>query len=239
MAVKRKVPKLALDKLLKDKKPRTYDPAKQAESMKKRLEASGIDPEKALDNRNFIEKALNLTPDQNFLFDIFEILDRPQRALFGAFDALQTGKDVGKEALAGLTRKDGKAVQFKDILHNAGMEDSQEKIGLDDILGFAGEIYLDPMDLAFITVTGGGSVAAKAAKNLTKAENVLDATKTAGKVADIAKAEELVKVAKEGVEAASKAKRLVSPMDVVFSGVKKGIKKAVGVADLGIDKLLR
>src|SRR5690554_5331605 len=131
MAVK--VPKINLRKLKK----KQYDPSKQVEGLKKRLEGSGIDSKKVTDKRNFIEKALNLTPDQNFLFDIFEILERPQRTLFGAIDAAQQGKDIGKGALAGLTGKD--EVRFNQILHNAGMEDSKEKFGVDDVLGFAGE----------------------------------------------------------------------------------------------------
>ena len=145
-----KIPKLNLDKY---KERPAYDPLKQVEGLKTRLDESGIDAEKATDNRSWLEKALNLTPDQNTFFDILEVLERPQRALFGAVNAMQTGEDVGKATLAGISGKE--EVMFKDILQEAGMEDSGEAIGLDDILGFAGEIFLDPVDLALIPVTAG------------------------------------------------------------------------------------
>jgi len=83
----------------------------------------------------------------NWALSPVEILDRPQRALFGAIHALQKGEDVGEAIVAGLTKKDGTAVTFKDILHEAGMKDSGESFGLDDIVGFAGDIFLDPMFL--------------------------------------------------------------------------------------------
>ena len=53
-----------------------------------------------LDTRNPLEKALNLPENQNFIFDIFEVLGRPQQGVYGAIDALQKGGDL-KDAKEG------------------------------------------------------------------------------------------------------------------------------------------
>ena len=67
------LPKLNLTKFQKKEPTKTtYDPNKQLEGYQKRLEASGIDPQEATDSRNWLEKALNLTPDQNIFFDILK-----------------------------------------------------------------------------------------------------------------------------------------------------------------------
>ena len=64
----------------------------KAEGLKKRIEGSGIDVEKVTDTRNFVEKAFNLKEKQNFFFDVFEVLGRPQQALFNAVKSLQEGE---------------------------------------------------------------------------------------------------------------------------------------------------
>lgn len=237
---KRNIPK-AIRKLTvpTKKEARKYDPRRQVEGLKKRLDASGIDSEKVTDNRNFIEKALNLTPDQNALFDFFEILDRPQRALFGAIHALQKGEDVGEAALAGLTRKDGTAVTFKDILHEAGVEDSEDSFGLDDIVGFAGEIFLDPMNLAVIPVTGGGKLAEGAAKSLKEANAALEIAQASGDAAKIAKATKAVADAQKAVDIAANTTRFISGSDAVMGGLKRGLKGTAKLTDKGITALLK
>ena len=48
----------------------------QVNNAKTRLTASGADT----DTRDWFEKLFNLPDDQNILFDIFEILGRPQQA---------------------------------------------------------------------------------------------------------------------------------------------------------------
>ena len=68
--------------------------AKQRENLDKRLQAEGIDPETLggeFDNRNLIEKALNLNPDQGLLMDFFEIIDRPVQAVKSALVAGKKG----------------------------------------------------------------------------------------------------------------------------------------------------
>lgn len=183
----------ALEKLLnkkdKDEEEVTYDPTKQAEGLKERIEGSGLEAETFTDKRNFVEKALNLTPNQNFLFDVFEIINRPQQAVFNAIKAGQEGKEVGKAMLEGLSGK-AEDVYFKDILNNAGVTyDSGEAIGADDVVGFIGDIFLDPVDLAMIAAapfTGGASVAVRWSqdaidqignlrKAIDKAQGIIDA----------------------------------------------------------------
>jgi hypothetical protein len=80
------IPKIDIDDIVKSVKgptSATYDPAKQAAGSKKRLEGAGIDVEAATDNRNPVEKFLNLPKNQFFLLDALEILGRPQQALYG------------------------------------------------------------------------------------------------------------------------------------------------------------
>ena len=59
----------------------------QINNKKVRLASGGVDVNKATDSRNTVEKFLGLPEDQNVVFDIFELLNRPQQALFGAINA--------------------------------------------------------------------------------------------------------------------------------------------------------
>ena len=136
-----------------------YDPLKQAEGYARRLEAVGVDVEKETDDRNIIGRALNLQKNQNFLFDVFEVIGRPQQALFGALEAAGKGQDVLKGFTKGLSGDD--FIRFKDVMKAYGAEDDPSKrFELVDILGFAGDIFLDPVDLAVFTTTAGiGNIA--------------------------------------------------------------------------------
>lgn len=127
--------------------PTKYDPAVQVEGLEKRLEGSGIDPVEATDDRNFLEKALNLPEGQNFFFDVFETLGRPQQALFGGIKALQEGKNFSEGFSQGLSGDD--YTNFGEIVRNVGIGD-EDSFGLDDAIGFLGDVFLDPVDLAII-----------------------------------------------------------------------------------------
>lgn len=187
--------------------PKNYGVEHDVENYKTRLSNAGIDAKEATDSRNPIEKALNLTEDQNVLFDIFEIMGRPQQALFGAIDAAQKGKNVGKAALEGL--KGNKQTSGGQLLRNAGIDSdgingakegglNPLSWGIDDVLGFGLDILADPIDIALLAsvpATGGMSTPAVAAKfagdagqagkvikTVSKADDVMDAARAASKV---------------------------------------------------------
>lgn len=149
---------------------------------KKRLKAAGVDAEEKLDKRNAIEKLLNLKEDQNVLFDIFEILNRPQNALFTGIDYAKNGGKFGEGLLEGITGND--ETTGKDLLvNNMGMEDTQGKLDLADVLGFGLDVVADPVDWALIPVTGGGSVALKSVSDIAVGA-ASKGLKTAAKAAD-------------------------------------------------------
>ena len=221
-----------------------YDPAKQAAGLETRLEASGIKPDK-LDKRNFIEKALNLTPNQNALFDVFEIINRPQQMLFQGIKAAQEDEDVFKAVRKGFGGV-GDDVRFKEILHNMDVEDSGKDFGADDVLGFAGDVFADPIDLALVVATpftGGASGAALAAKKGVQAADTtltgLKATKTALEAAQIANkvdnAADIARVTSQ-IEKVTNTRQLWQNLDDAannLSKVKELAKKgdATGYAD--------
>lgn len=190
---------------------------KQIKNKKTRLAAGGVDVDKATDNRNFLEKALGLPEDQNIIFDAFELLGRPQQALFGAWEAAQKGEDVGKAAWEHFKGDD--ETNFKDVLKNYGMKDEKGKLNLVDVLGFTGDVLLDPADLALIPVTGGASLAVNAAD-------------TAG---DVAKGAKALDTAKD----VAKTTQLKSLSDLAFEGAFKGIKGGAKITDKGIEKALK
>lgn len=187
-----------------------------------RLAAGGVNPEEAVDKRNFLEKALNLKQDQNFIFDIFELINRPQQALFGGIESLQQGGDFLEGAGQGITGN--KETRFKDILMNTDLfDDEKGKLDLVDVLGFAGDVFLDPMDIPLIPV----SAVSKGAKALDTVSDVAKATDTAGDV---------LKAADTATDIA-KATEFISPTQWLGRTAKKGIKGAASVADTGLEKL--
>ena len=203
---------------------------KSINNLKAQLTVGGVDPNEALDKRNFIEKKLNLTPNQNAIFDIFEILNRPQQALFGGIESVQNGEDFSEGAKQGI--KGNKKTQFKDILMNTGAFDdttfneaskeTDSKLGallksidLVDVLGAAGDIFLDPVDIPLIPV----STASKAAKAV---DTATDIAKTADKAMDTA----------------DNAIKLISPTQAVGKLAKGAIKTGAGVADTTLEKAL-
>lgn len=204
----------------------------QINNYKARLAASGVDPDEALDNRNWLEKTLNLTPNQNAIFDIFEIINRPQQALFGGIDSVQQGGDFLEGAKEGISGN--KDTNFKDILMNTGafedttLEDAQKEtdsklgamlksIDLVDVLGMAGDVFLDPMDIPLIPV----AAASKGAKAL---DTATDIAKTADTASDISKV--------------AKTTELISPTQAIGRVAKGAIKGGTKLADTGIEKAL-
>ena len=225
-----------------------------------RLSASGVDT----DTRNPLEKLLNLPEDQNFLFDIAEIIGRPQQALFGAIDAAQKGKDAGEAAWKGLTGE--KKTSGGQLLRNAGIGDDSKgsaKItdpstwGVDDVLGLALDIFADPVDLALIPVTGGTSAIAKAGvKSADTATDTIKAikqplklAKTAEEVSDIADAAKTINYVSKVGEVDDLARAVTgltnigldnsyitreSLLNLLGRGVKQGTKATAKGADKAI-----
>lgn len=215
----------------------TYDPLKQVEGYEKRLEASGIDPEKATDKRSWLERALNLEEDQNTLFDIFEVLERPQQALFGAIKAGQEGGNAGKAAWEHF--KGNEHTYGKDILlETGGFDDSGDKFGVDDALGLVMDVFVDPIDLALIPATGGAKLAADAAQVVKRGEAMLDIAKAANKADEISAAVKFLDKAKL-VEQGAKKVKLRTIRDLTFQGVKKGFKKGFSVTDQALSNVLK
>jgi hypothetical protein len=168
------------------KEPATFDPMKQVEGLTKRLEGSGIDVKKATDKRNIVEKALNLREEQNVLFDIFEVLGRPQQAIFNGIQALQEGKSFGEGFKTGLSGEN--FTTFASILNEAGLGE-EDSFGVDDVIGFLGDVVLDPADLGILAAgvvaapfTAGTSVPA----SVKTVAAVNTATTLAGKAGRIA-----------------------------------------------------
>lgn len=223
----------------------------QVKNYKSRLKNIGVDPEKAIDTRNPLEKALNLKKDQNVLFDIFEVLNRPQQALFGAIDNAINNKDVGKGALEGLTGK--KETSGGKILRDLGMEgtgkgniftkEGRKNLSLSDFLGLGLDIVADPLDYiaAPVKVASSAGKAVKAADNisdvLSKGTKLVKSADTLGDTArGIAKASSTLNTLGDVGKTTNVAWKPISSILVEKAG--KGIKKGVGLSDKAIEKVL-
>lgn len=186
---------------------------------KTRLKNIGIKPEDVEDTRNPLEKLLNLEKDQNALFDIFEILGRPQNALFTGIDKALSGGSFGeglKEGITGETKTTGKDL----LLNHTNLEDEEGKINLVDVLGLGVDIVADPLDYILAPV--------KVANTAADVAKATDAARLAGKSADEISA--IVKAAEKGTHTAW---RPASEAIMRYAG--KGVKKAAGAADKALE----
>ena len=147
----------------------------QVTNLEQRFKNVGIPTEtgaKEVDQRNIIEKALNLKADQNMLMDVLEVLNRPTQAvtnllsslgeqdkrdaLTAAWQGLSGQKEIGaRQALANLTGD-------KNILKIK--EDRNTK--LDDIGQFVIDLGLEIVADPTTWISGGLSAAAQAKKKL-------------------------------------------------------------------------
>jgi hypothetical protein len=117
----------------------------QKANLDARLRAEGIDPGTLggeFDNRNLIEKALNLRPDQGLLMDFFEVINRPVEAVKSAITAGIEGENVLEGAWKGISGQEltpGSEL-FKDL---TGIE---PETGFGKFVADIGaDILLDPL----------------------------------------------------------------------------------------------
>lgn len=225
---------------------------KQTANYKTRLQASGISEQ---DTRNPIEKLLNLEEDQNFIFDIGEILDRPANALRGAIQEAQEGGDILEGLGKGISGKQD--YYFGDILRNAGVNDEElftnplndKSVSTADLLGTVGDIFLDPLNVIGVGVAGKAVKVNKAAKELSTAQDTLQGlykTRSAIKSGDelgdmnlinneISKAQSIVDKNKNTYNT---LKTSPAPKMSLLEGIVGGTTYGVKQGAKGIDKLI-
>ena len=207
---------------------------KQVDNYKTRLKSIGSDYD-ASDDRNIIEKALNLEKNQNALFDILEIINRPQNALLTGWDYAKSGGSFGEGLLEGI--KGTEKTTGKDILmnHYGDWEDREGKIDPVDIAGFGLDLISDPLDWALIPLTGGVSKAAEVgtdvARIASKADNLLDTAQAAKKAYNYSKIDDILGLSKQGIH-------LASGHELIGKGIGKAIKGTGKLADRAIEGTL-
>ena len=243
----------AIDKLIRnmrkkqeeaDKDRLAYVPERQLQTITERIESSdrGEDTktgEEIRDKRNAVEKALNLTPDQNVIFDVFEILDRPQKALFAGMQSAIKGDNVLEGAADGLTGEN--KLTFKNVLGELGFDEEEF---ITKALGFAGDVFIDPLS---VVKFGGATKAARlkvlddfhdatlavdsaneALKAYTVSKNVLDKDTLKLLDADLYKA---IDAQNKAFEAYQGLRKNRTASEWIFTGAKTGIKKGATVVD--------
>lgn len=243
----------AIDKLIRnmrkkqeeaDKERLAYVPEKQLTSISERIESSdrGEDTrtgDEIRDKRNAIEKALNLTPDQNVIFDVFELLDRPQKALFAGMESALQGENILEGAADGLTGEN--KLTFKNVLGELGMD---EEDFITKALGFAGDVFIDPLSMVKF---GGASKLTRlkgiddfkdATLEVQKASEALKAYKGTKEVLDkdtlkLLDADLYQAIAKQdaALEAYQGLRKNRTVSEWVFTGAKAGFKKGATVVD--------
>jgi hypothetical protein len=181
----------------------------QVTNLEQRFKNVGIPTEtgaKEADQRNLIEKALNLKADQNMLMDVLEILNRPTQVVTNVLSSLgdQDKRDVLTAAWEGLSGKEeigarkalANLTGDKDILKIKDDKDSK----LDDIGQFVIDLGLEIVADPTTWITMGVGAARKAAK----------------------------KTAQEGAEALmKKAASIPNILDGVPSGILRQEKEAL------------
>lgn len=206
------------------------------DNYKTRLKSVGVDTD-VKDDRNSLEKLLNLRQDQGLIFDLLEIINRPQQALFGAIDSAQNGESALEGAWEGL--KGDKETSGKELLVNAGAKDSDfelfdtstwSDLKGSDVGGALLDLFADPMDLALFVASGGTSAVAEAGVDAAKT-----ASKAANTVSDATKAFKYSKI-DDLLGLSSQGKHLASANELLGGKVADVLKKSTKLTDKGITK---
>lgn len=117
---------------------------KSLESQKANLETRLAAQEK-VDNRNLIEKALNLPEDQGFLMDFADIIDRPFQAVGQALTAVldkDADTTLAKSFWEGLSGQE--KMEFTDMLDDIGVETDEWSEARKFLVNIVGSMALDP-----------------------------------------------------------------------------------------------
>ena len=123
----------------------------QRANLDARLRAEGVDPDTLggeLDNRNIIERALNLRPNQGVLMDFIEIINRPVEAVKAGLVSGMDGESVLKGAWEGISGQAGEGQEWgirgSELFEKAtGIE---PETGVGKFLADVGvDIVLDPL----------------------------------------------------------------------------------------------
>lgn len=120
---------------------------RQIENASARIRDAGYQPIDA-DKRNWFEKATNLPENQNFLFDVLEILGRPGAGVVNAINEGVQGGDILSGAWRGFSGQD--RTRGADLVENLGVENGPAKF----LLGLGTDIITDPL-----TYVPGGVIA--------------------------------------------------------------------------------
>ena len=157
----------------------------QEENLAERLAAVGVNPnnlsESDIDNRNFVERALNLTPDQGLLMDVIEVIDRPLQGVKGFIAGAVTGEGAFEEALEGIRGIEERT--SVDFLDEIGFVDEDNLSGVSKFaVNLIGDMALDPLTyfapLKFVAKKTG-LIGSKVTKVL-DLEQTIDVTKQMG-----------------------------------------------------------
>lgn len=178
----------------------------QVSNLEKRFKGVDVDtnlPQKDLDKRNLIEKALNLTPKQDVLMDILEVLDRPRQVVSNVLSSLgdEDKRNVLEAAWDGLAGKE--KLSTKEALQKLTGDDSfleikkDDKSYWDEIGNFVVDVGLDIVSDP-TTYLGFGVVTKPLKKVLKVGGSAL--AKVGGSLLDAAKASAKLKPAAEAVE---------------------------------------
>ena len=187
----------------------------QVSNYKTRFSRAGL--EDPTDTRNALEKKLNLEKDQNVLFDIFEIINRPQNALFTGIDEVLSGGSFAeglKEGITGETKTTGKDL----LLNHTNLDDEEGRLNAVDVLGFGLDVVADPLDYILAPV--------KVANTAADVAKAVDAARAAGKTAD--EIANIAKVAEKGTHWALNASEGWRPASEVLLRGAGGVIKGAG-----------
>ena len=208
--------------------------------------------ERIEDSRNWLEKAFNLPEKQNWLFDVFEVIRRPQQAIFSVledmFDPKLRGKNVPLvasfiEGLKGEREAYGGQI-LRNIFHDGKEEDGT--FDWTDVVGFMGDIFLDPADIMMIPLTGGLSYLKKVPKTAFRAVDdvVAHGVKIMNTMDNI---EDGLRIARATASAGNSirfAKEVVQKTSVtgfvwknIGFGLKNGTKKSADFLEIGLRHL--